>query len=176
MPPPRCEYSAPWGRAIRIITPLTVILVLLATAGLVAAALFDPRTPRWALLLGLATLGGVLAVPGLFLVRGYRLEGGDQLVILRPFHVTRLSLSGLLAAELRPEAFKGLVLRAGNGGLGGFIGWFWSRSLGGFRAWVTDPERCVLLRFTDRRVIISPDDPTAFIAALEWQRGGRKAR
>ncbi len=173
---PRLAFSAPWGRAIRIITPLTVILVLAVTLGLVAAAMFDPRTPRWALLLGLATCGGVLLIPGVFLVRGYRLEGGDQLVILRPLYVTRVSLSGLHGAEARPEAFKGMVLRVGNGGYGGFIGWFWNRSLGGFRAWVTDPERSVLLRFTDRQVMISPDDPAAFIAALEWLRGGRSAR
>lgn len=173
---PRLEFSAPWGRAVKVITPLTVLLVLLATAGLIAAAVLDPRTPRWALLLGLATFGGVLVVPGLFLVRGYRIEGDGRLAILRPFHTTHLPLSGLHAAEPRPEAFKGVVVKAGNGGLGGFIGWFWSRSLGGFRAWVTDPERSVLLRFTDRQVIISPDDPAAFIAALEWQRGGRAAR
>lgn len=169
--PPRREYGAPWGRSIKVITPLTVGLILLAAAGLITAAVLDPRTPRWAPVLGLTTLGAVLTVPLLFLVRGYRLDGADELVILRPFHATRISLAGLQAAERCPGAFTGLTVRAGNGGMGGFIGWFWNRSLGGYRAWVTDPRRSVLLKFPDRRVVLSPDDPDAFIAALAWLRG-----
>lgn len=54
----------------------------------------------------------------------------------------------------------------GNGGFLGYIGWFRSKRLGSFRAYVTDPPRCVVLEFEQRKVVVSPDDPRRFLEAL----------
>ena len=50
-------------------------------------------------------------------------------------------------------------------------GCFWNRKLGRYRAYVTDPKRAVVLRFDDRVVVVSPDCPAEFVAAVSKTRG-----
>jgi hypothetical protein len=105
-----------------------------------------------------------------FAVRGYGIQKGT-LRILRPGWVTRLGLGQLLSAEADPAAMSGSLRIAGNGGLFSFTGWFWSRRLGRYRAFVTDPARSVVLKFSDRTVVVSPDAPEEFVAALRAGTG-----
>ncbi len=70
-----------------------------------------------------------------------------------------------------PTAMAGSLRIAGNGGLFSFTGWFWSRRLGRYRAFVTDPARSVVLKFSDRTVVVSPDVPEEFVAALRAGSG-----
>jgi hypothetical protein len=42
-----------------------------------------------------------------------------------------------------------------------------------FRAYCTAPKRCVLLKLHQRTVVISPENPEAFVAALESARQKR---
>jgi hypothetical protein len=112
----------------------------------------------------------VLPVTSLFAVRGYEVVP-DAVLIRRPGWTSRVPLSGLIGVEADPQTFSAVICRAGIGGFLGFVGWFWSRRLGWFRAWVTDPARSVRLRFRDRCVVLSPDDPEAFVQSLE-RRGG----
>ena len=59
-------------------------------------------------------------------------------------------------------------IRVGNGGLFVFSGYFWTRALGWFRLYGNDIlGRAVLLDFGDRKVVITPGDPQAFVAAAE---------
>ena len=58
-----------------------------------------------------------------------------------------------------------------NGGLFSYTGGFHNSVLGSYRAFVTDHARTVVLRFPDRAagdrvVVLSPDDPEAFVARL----------
>jgi hypothetical protein len=59
----------------------------------------------------------------------------------------------------------GAIRTCGNGGLFSFTGWYWSRELRGHRAFVTDFNRTVVLRFKSRTIVVSPDDPEAFVKA-----------
>ena len=45
-----------------------------------------------------------------------------------------------------------------------------NRRLGRYDAYATDPARCVVLRFPDRIVVMTPDDPDAFVEAIEAVR------
>jgi Bacterial PH domain len=174
MQPPRRDFAAPWGRAVKILTPVTLGLVALLAAGQVLAAWLAPTVPKWVFALGVAVPVAALVITGLCSVRGYRLDAvQDGLVILRPGRETALPLAGLEAAEARPDAFRGILMKAGSAGFFGYFGWFRSRALGSFRAWVTDPARSVVLRFPGRQIVVSPDDPAAFIAALEGLKGRR---
>ena len=47
----------------------------------------------------------------------------------------------------------------GIGGLFVFCGLFWSRKLGRYRAYITDPRRAVVLRFGNKVVVVTPDEP-----------------
>jgi hypothetical protein len=75
-------------------------------------------------------------------------------------------LAGLQKVEQEPQAMHRSLRLLGNGGAFSISGWFWNKRLGTYRAFVTDLNRCVVLRFHDRRVVLSPDRPEAFVAAL----------
>lgn len=165
----RTRFAAPLGRSVCILTVLTAAIVL-GVLGLVGAALWRrPFTNGWEVF-GLSVAALLLPVTGLFAVRGYEVVP-DAVLIRRPGWTSRIPLAGLTGVEADPQVFRGVMCRVGNGGFLGFIGWFWSRRLGWFRAWVTDPARCVRLRFRDRCVVLSPDDPEAFLRALQLRRG-----
>lgn len=52
-----------------------------------------------------------------------------------------------------------------NGGLFAFVGNFHTSDLGAYRAYVTDGMKAVVLKFTDKTIVVSPDEPEEFIAA-----------
>ena len=105
-----------------------------------------------------------------FAVRGYAIRKGT-LCVQRPGWATQLGLGQLVSVEADPTAMSGSLRIAGNGGLFSFTGWFWSRRLGRYRAFVTDPARSVVLKFSDRTVVVSPDVPEEFVAALRAGSG-----
>jgi Bacterial PH domain len=43
-----------------------------------------------------------------------------------------------------------------------FTGWFYSKALGAYRAFVTDPHKAVVLHFDRRNVVLSPSAPEDF--------------
>jgi hypothetical protein len=142
--------------------------VLLGTA--VTARVAVP--PKHFVARGSASVLTLLLIGGtaLFTIRGYRLEG-RQLLVDRLLWSTRVPLDGLDAAEIVPDAMRRSVRLFGNGGLFAFAGWFRNRRLGTYRAFATDPSRSVVLRFPNRRVVVTPDDPQGFAEALESRHG-----
>ena len=62
----------------------------------------------------------------------------------------------------------------GNGGAFAFSGWFRNRKLGSYRAYATDPARSVVLKFSDHKtIVVTPEPPDAFIAAVKQQQNIR---
>jgi hypothetical protein len=165
------EFSAPWSRSLRVTTAVTVAL-LLAVAAL--GLLLAPRgLARWPpVLLPLLIL--LSALP--FMVRGYMLTE-DAIQVRRLGWRSVLPLDGLVAVTGEPEGLRGAVRTFGNGGLFGISGWFWSRRLGAFRAYATDPARVVLLRYRDgRKVIVTPGDVQHFVVRVRTQAKTRGER
>ncbi len=156
-------HRAPWGLRLRVSTLLVVILA----GGIVilpSVANTPGLPPEMAWIVAVLVLAGTAP----FTVRGYEIADG-AILVHRLFWKTRLPLADLRAAEVEPRAMAGSLRTFGNGGAFSFTGWFWNRRLGRYRAFVTDFGRTVVLRFTDRTIVISPADPGAFVAAL---RGG----
>jgi hypothetical protein len=155
-------YQAPWGRALIFISGLLVVLSIASVVGL-------------PMLLANVPQGMALLVPWLlpvivlcclpFMIRGYAITD-DAILIRRLFWTTRLDRSGLKSAEFVPKAINKSLRTCGNGGGFSFTGWYWSKSLGFFRAFVTDLNRTVVLRFGNRTVVVSPDDPDGFASEL----------
>jgi len=158
------EFSAPWSRSLRVTTTVSVA-VLLAVAAL-GLLLGPPGLVRWPpVLIALLILCGALP----FMVRGYSLTE-DAIEVRRLGWCSVLPLDGLVAVTGEPEGLRGALRTFGNGGLFGISGWFWSRRLGAFRAYATDPERVVLLRYHDgRKVIVTPDDVQHFVVRVRTQ-------
>ena len=146
------RFDAPWS------TALTGISLLLAA---VAAVLL------WAgATTGAVVLGAVVALAGALAVRGYAVEPG-VVVVQRPGWQTRLSLRGLESVGADPDAMRFAWRTWGIGGPFAFVGRYRSGRTGWFSAYATDRDRSVVLRWPDRTVVVTPDDPDAFVTAVE---------
>jgi hypothetical protein len=120
-----------------------------------------------------AVIGGILALTGLgcYLLApvAYELSDGRLTVILRwgrlRYGPVVNCMSRADVASL-PNLMWGLRL-LGNGGVFAGVGIFWTPALGVFRAWVTSARRAdlVVLDTLKTRVLITPQDPQAFIAS-----------
>ncbi len=112
----------------------------------------------WVALLPLA----IVIAAALFAIRGYSLER-DSIIVQRPLWATRLPRTGLISATHDPAAVRGGMRVFGNGGLFSFSGWFRNKQLGTYRAYITDHSRAVVLRYSNRIVVVSPGDPERFV-------------
>ena len=160
--PCKRNFAAPWGREVRVVTILT-LATLLGLAGYFALLHpFRLFVVDWVVLGAVfLTVGGM----GLLAVRGYSIV--DRSVLIRRlFWDTAVSLGTVQSAVADPAAMKRSLRIAGNGGLFALTGWFRNRQLGFYRAFVTDRRRCVVIRGTERTVVLSPDDPQAFVEAM----------
>lgn len=157
------KFGAPWSRQLKWLTAIfSAVLVLIPLIMLRQTPPDAPSVYLVSIWLPLA----ILALAALFAVRGYIIEG-DQLLVVRPLWQTRLTLRGLEEAEADAEAMKGSIRTFGNGGLFGFIGLFRNTKIGRYRAFVTDPAKCVVLRFPERTLVISPDNPQKMVTMLQ---------
>ena len=137
------------------------VVVLLAVA--LAGWLSGPREVL-ALRVVMVALPLIVLLTALpFMVRGYVLTD-THIEVRRLGWRTVLPLAGLVAVTGEPEGLRGALRLWGNGGLFGISGWFWNRRMGRFRAYATDPERVVLLRYRDgKNVVLTPHDVQHFI-------------
>jgi hypothetical protein len=164
---------APLGGRVRITTWLTVVLVVVIHAAIVSGLLLErhqPPWPVWPILLVAPALVGAIWYGAL--VHRYRLLG-DELLVERAWQTKRFPLAGLIAAESDCEALRGAWKLWGNDGLGAYAGRFRSKKLGNFRAYVSDPNCAVLLRWPDRCLVVSPAQPGEFTDAVRARVAGR---
>lgn len=147
-------FRAPWCTALKVVSFLT-------TAILLAVALIPSPMPWPVRCLVLAIPAGALP----FAIFGYEIREG-ALYVRRLGWLTRIDLSGLKSAQFEPSVMCGSIRTCGNGGLYSFTGWYWNKKIGSYRAYATDLRQTVVLAFESRRIVVSPDDPEAFVRAL----------
>ncbi|HEY2711601.1 MAG TPA: PH domain-containing protein [Chthoniobacterales bacterium] len=149
------NYTAPWSRSL-IYMSVFATLICVTVAVTVAA-----RGDVWLAVLPLAiVLGGLLLT-----IQSYTVTS-EALLIRRLFWTTRLPLADLRSAQVDSRAMRWSVRTFGIGGLFSFSGWYYNRLLGSYRAFVTDPNRAVVLRLGRRNVVVSPCEPNAFVNDL----------
>ncbi len=146
------RYAARWGTKL--------ILVTTGTAGLFVMIAVSTHSP----LVGLGLLGTLLGCAA-FGVYGYSIVD-RTLVIHRMGWSKRIDLTALLSAEPDPSALSGSVRTLGNGGLFAFVGRFWSKPLGKYRAYATRADDSVVLRFPSSTLVVTPEDPGDFVAQI----------
>ena len=152
-------FKAPWGKALRWMSAGSSLIFLAAT--IPRSLTIAPDFLRWLMVLPLL----LLPAAALFIIRSYSIEP-NTLAIQRLMWTTRLPLSGLQSAELIPGAMRRSLRLCGNGGLFSFTGWYRSRALGNYRAFVTDLTQTVVLRFPQRTIVVSPEKPGQFVAEI----------
>jgi hypothetical protein len=156
-------FVAPWGKTLIVMSAIatTCCLGISVVLWVVIPGMRIYSPGFWLSLV--PVLLTLAAVP--FVVRGYSL-GPAGLRVRRLFWDTPVALRGLREVRYEPGAIKGSLRVLGNGGLYSFCGWFWSRRLGFYRGYLTDGRRTVVLRLPRRTVVVSPDDPLAFVSAV----------
>jgi hypothetical protein len=158
-------YLAPWG------TSLVVVSSLCVAAGLIINALpfFAHAAIRQPLELSGLALLLILLSATLFIVRSYTIEP-DTLAIRRLLWTTRVPLAGLQSAAFTPTAMRRSLRLFGNGGMFSITGWYRNGALGTYRAFVTDLNKTVVLKFAAKTIVISPENPEAFVADISHRK------
>ena len=159
----RTEFDAPWGVTLKLITMLAIVL-LIAVPVISLAAI--PRAGAiWQAVMVFAPLV-ILFAAAFFMIRGYELTG-SELFIKRLGWKSKLNLQDLQTAEIDPEAMRRSTRLFGNHGLFCYAGLFRNKKLGRYRAYATDPRLAVVLKFTDKVVVVTPGRPDRFVAQIE---------
>jgi len=158
------QYKAPFSKLLIVVSAAATLVCL----GIAFGTPFLPSPKNWGWIQSnlhwLPLLLMACCIP--FMVLGY-IVTPDAILVRRPFWVTRLPRAGLQSATADPAATQGSIRTCGNGGLFSFTGLYWSKKLGPYRAYVTDRQRTVVLRYSGRTVVVSPDEPEDFVRALE---------
>jgi len=83
---------------------------------------------------------------------------------------SKIDLQNLMSADVDSQAMHNSVRTWGNGGMFSFSGWFYNSQIGAYQAYATDPQKAVILRFPQRTVIVTPEDPARFVSAILERR------
>jgi len=156
-------YKSPWSTSLIVVSVLATLLCLVPTFGVPFLPMpkHGGEVIRWLRWLPLALVFGC----ALFTVRGYTITP-DAILVHRLLWDTRLPRAGLKSAEFVTGVMNRSLRTCGNGGFFSFTGFYWSKTLRSYRAYVTDLRRTVVLRYERRTVVVSPDAPEEFVAEL----------
>ena len=160
------EMNQPAARRSPGIQVVTAAVVLM-TAGLFIAALFVHELFFAGIFLALACVLAYLWTP----VR-YQLSE-DRLIVF--FHLGARRFTPVVRCSRVERSLAWSLRLFGNGGAFAGIGFFWNRMFGFFQAYVTSARQddLVLVETDTRKVVISPADPGAFVAAWRVSKGTR---
>jgi hypothetical protein len=165
------EFKAPWSAGLR---RLSIYSISILVAVVLAAIVARQYSPAPAILAAIALPILILIAAAACMVKGYVLTN-DEIVVKRLGWSTRFELQGLRSVSGDNEAMQGSLRLFGNGGLLSYSGYFWNRKIGRYRAFATDPSRAVVMRYADRTVVITPDDPQRFIVRARTMLKNREA-
>jgi hypothetical protein len=157
------HYDAPWSTSLIVMSTITTVLCL----GIPLGAWFNLTATHPPGALGCVVLLPLVILLGaaLFTIRGYSLSS-DSILVHRLLWSTVLPRTGLESAEVDRGAMRGSIRTFGNGGAFSFTGFYYNKRLRSYRAYVTDPHRTVVLRYANRRVVLSPASPEDFVYDL----------
>ena len=158
------RFGAPRGTILAIATPLGIVVLL----GLPVVIALVPKGEGSMLIAGITAVVdiAVIAVAALFLIRGYRLDERG-LHVERLLWADRIPLTTLRRAWPDSQAMSRSLRLFGNSGFFCIAGLFTNRKLGRYRAFATDPQRAVVLQGAERTIVVTPDEPLRFLAAVE---------
>jgi hypothetical protein len=147
----REHFYAPWSTRLKLTTGIFAAVLVVAA---VAAA-------GW----GSAVVVGILIVAAAFAIRGYSVRDG-KLLVHHLGWANKFDLAELTSAEVNPGATLGSLRTMGIGGLLGFVGHFHNEILGSYKAYATNELNTVVLVFGNETIVVTPDDPQAFVEAV----------
>lgn len=150
----RTRFCAPWDRLLILMTG--GFLILLVGLGFALGSMTVVAV-NWSVIIVCIAYG----------VYGYSIQDG-QLKIVRMGWSKDVTLGSIKQVEKKPVAMMGSIRIFGIGGVFGYIGNFKNSILGHYKAYVTHRKKTVLITTVDdKQILVSPDDPEAFITSLQ---------
>ncbi|HMD62331.1 MAG TPA: PH domain-containing protein [Opitutaceae bacterium] len=176
MAPVNQEFqSAPLGGrlvATMIVVVAVIFIAITVNIGLAFTKL-HAQPPGERAIVVLAPLVGLFITVPLFLFQRSRTSSFRIEENCLVFGRKRYPLEGLVEIVRDPQILRWAIRTRGESGLGAIRGRYWSRRVGKFEAFMTDPERAVVLRWPDKVVAVSPTDPEFFIHCARSAAGLR---
>lgn len=156
---PAVQFGASWSRSTCLLTSLFLLCALvccgLSFSGSVQAPIFLSTVALIAVVIGyvwaLAPTGYLVDRRGVSIRR----RRGPKLLALSSLRAARL----MDPAELAQVTWRWPAV----GGLFGFYGWFETPALGRHLWYATRDEGLVLIQTEQGPIVLSPDDPAAFV-------------
>lgn len=159
-------FNATWGKSLKVTTLLTCFLF----PAIFSFGAYMSQNMRAEWKTGMVLLPFVtIAISALFSIRNYRLQE-NQLIIQRLGWQTTIELVDLNSVEANPHAMSKSIRLFGNGGLFCFSGLFRNKLLGKYRAFATSPRNSVVLRFPNRTIVVTPEDPESFVEMIDERK------
>jgi hypothetical protein len=154
--------AAPFSPLVRIVSLLASALLILMPA----FSLLGTGSPVGVGIVVLILCWSILGITWAMAPHAYELSP-DGLTIRRRVGRRQIPLADISSAEADESAMKGAMRLMASGGLFGFFGTFRNKRLGTFHAFVTDPAQSVVIRSSGKPVVLSPEEPTAFLRRLQ---------
>lgn len=154
------HYQAKLDTTAKIITVLVIITMFLAPIIMLLSGVQDeePLAIWITLLVPIVVMIGVLP----FMIRGYILRD-DTLIIRRVGRVTQIDLSNLQEVYVKDDLSVWQWRVMGSGGFFGYFGTFYNNEFGRYQAYITDYKHAVVMKFSDKTIVVSPHDPHDFV-------------
>ena len=148
--------AVPTSRAIKVVTACVMALALAFVAG----GLLEKHLPLAGLFVALVALVCYLLTPV-----AYDTTGGHLTILLR---VGRRSFGPITGAAALTGRWPFTLRLFGNGGVFTGTGIYWNKPCGVFHAYLTSArlQDAVMVTTTTHKVMISPETPQTFLAAL----------
>lgn len=97
----------------------------------------------------------------------YRVDT-NVIIIHRPLNDIRINKDSIKSVQILEEGVLRWSVRTfGVGGLFGYFGSFANSKLGNMTWYATRRNKAVLIQTTDKKIIVTPNEPEKFVQALE---------
>lgn len=156
------KFNASLDNLVKIVTVSCLILFVVISYFIFT----NNQLPLPALIAILASLWLTFILCYLYHPTAYSVAG-DSIIIHRPLTPVVISRTDILDIRIPTEAEMSWTIRTfGVGGLFGYFGKFTNTQLGGMTWYATQRGNYVLLVTKTKRIILTPDSPQEFLAAL----------
>jgi hypothetical protein len=158
------RFSAVMDNLAKTLTFVVFVVILIPFISIFN--LYRKEQNPW-ILVAPAVIVIVLVIAALYRTKEYSLDG-EGLHIHRPIGDAVFPLHRFRSVASVTSKELGFGIRTfGSGGFFGYFGKFYYKKIGAVTLYVTDREKMLLIVLDDdRKIIISPEDPAAFMAAF----------
>lgn len=145
---------------------MTRIISVCAVVALVAVSLNAMKSGVGVVILTFVSVA-IIALAYAYSPRAFEISNG-ALRVKRLIGEVAFPLTNFrFVRDATPADFRGCLRLKGSGGLFGYYGWFWSKTLGKSRWYVTDRSRAIVMTDGSCNILVSPKDRDKFLAAIE---------